>query len=278
MGWIVVHPFNTAAIRMNLAIGNSTTSQSFLSFIKTTLKDGKSMSLYDGLSAGILRQTIYATARFGLFEVFRDEIAKYRPTDIWSRLSTGLASGAVAAGISCPAEVTLVRLSNDATLPIEKRRGYTGVFNAFTRILSEEGPMAFTSGCKPFISRAMLVGMVQVGTNDQFKATYRSFGITNQFSNVFCAAMSSGLIYSIITMPFETSKNRMAFQKIDPITNKLPYTGVIQTISKISTESGVLSLWNGFQPYYLRCGGHTVLMFLSIEFLRKELTKLNKEK
>lgn len=31
-------------------------------------------------------------------------------------------------------------------------------------------------------------------------------------SNQFASSMSAGLIYSIITMPFETAKNRMAFQ------------------------------------------------------------------
>ena len=51
----------------------------------------------------------------------------------------GMVSGGIAALISCPAEVTLVRISNDNTLPIESRRNYKGVFDAFQRILREEG-------------------------------------------------------------------------------------------------------------------------------------------
>jgi solute carrier family 25 (mitochondrial oxoglutarate transporter), member 11 len=159
-----VHPFNTAAIRMSLEEGAGSRGQSFFSFMGKTMKEKGAMSLYNGLSAGILRQIFYATSRFGLFEVFRDEMAKYRETDIWSRLISGCASGALAAFISCPAEVTLVRLSNDATLPPEKRRNYTGVANAFNRIIKEEGPKAFFSGSAPFVNRAMLVGVVQVGT------------------------------------------------------------------------------------------------------------------
>lgn len=45
----------------------------------------------------------------------------------------------IAALISCPAEVTLVRISNDQTLPAEMRRNYKGVGDAFSRILKEEG-------------------------------------------------------------------------------------------------------------------------------------------
>src|SRR5687767_1102787 len=67
----------------------------------------------------------------------------------------------IAAMISCPAEVTLVRMSNDSTLPIDKRRNYTGVGNAFSRILKEEGFSTFFRGCGPFVNRAMLVGRCQ---------------------------------------------------------------------------------------------------------------------
>ena len=112
-GWCVVHPLNTAAVRMNLQSLTSAapvkTHPSFTSFLKRTISEKGFMSLYDGLGAGILRQIFYTTSRFGLFEVFRDEMAKYRPTDIYSRLITGCISGGIAALISCPAEVTLVR-------------------------------------------------------------------------------------------------------------------------------------------------------------------------
>ena len=66
---------------------------SFPSYLSMTIREQGAMSLYSGLSAGLLRQIFYTTSRLGLFEVFRDEMAKYRPTDIWSRLSTGMVSG-----------------------------------------------------------------------------------------------------------------------------------------------------------------------------------------
>jgi len=166
-----------------------------------------------------------------------------------------------------------VRISNDSQLPVEKRRNYTGITNAFKRIFTEEGPGAFFRGCGPFVNRAMLVGAVQVGTYDQFRGTFKSWGITNPTMNVFAASMTSGLLYSIVTMPFETAKNRMAFQKPDPVTKVLAYRSAIQTITTIAKSEGVLRLWAGFPPYYLRCGGHTVFMFMSVEWLRKAYQK-----
>ena len=162
MGWVFVHPFNTVGIRMNLASSSGGPKLSFITYLSNVIKSDGALSLYAGLSAGLLRQVFYATSRFGLFEVFRDELAKYRQTDIWSRLVTGCVSGGMAAVISCPAEVTLVRISNDRTLPEAARRNYKGVTDAFSRILKEEGMKTFFSGSGPFVNRAMLVGAVQV--------------------------------------------------------------------------------------------------------------------
>jgi solute carrier family 25 oxoglutarate transporter 11 len=113
--------------------------------------------------------------------------------------------------------VTLVRISNDATLPADKKRNYKGVGDAFVRILREEGVKTFFSGVGPFVNRAMMVGAVQVGTYDQFREMFKEMGVKHELLNVFYASMTSGLIYAIATMPMETAKNRMAFQVRYPL-------------------------------------------------------------
>lgn len=186
------------------------------------------------------------------------------------RVVVGAATGAMAAAISCPMEVATVRMSNDATLPPEERRNYKGVGDVIKRIYTEEGISAFWRGSIPFAQRAALVGVFQVATLDQFKELYAHY--LNQkkgsLGNVFCSAMSSGLIYSIATMPLEASKNRMASQKPDPTTGKLPYTSTLQTMRTVSANEGFLALYNGFLPYYIRCGGHTVAMFIAVQMMR----------
>ena len=148
LGWIVVHPCNTAAVKMSLAsMSGVAEKQSFLTFSSNLIKNEGFMSLYAGLSAGVTRQIFYASSRFGLFEKFRDAYkAKVGSIDFMGRMVCGVTSGAIAAGISCPAEVTLVRLSNDGSLPEAERRNYKGVGDAFARIFKEEGPSAFFRG------------------------------------------------------------------------------------------------------------------------------------
>ena len=235
------------------------------------IKQNGFMSLYDGLAAGVWRQVFYASSRFGLFETCRDKLHEIRgKTDFAGRVLVGAATGATAAAISCPMEVATVRMSNDATLPAAERRNYTGMVDVFKRISTEEGISAFYRGVVPFAQRAALVGVFQVATLDQFKELYAHYlnQKKNSIPNVFCSAMTSGLIYSIATMPLEASKNRMASQKPDPTTGKLPYTSTLQTLRTVSANEGFMALYNGFLPYYMRCGGHTVSMFIAVQVLR----------
>jgi solute carrier family 25 oxoglutarate transporter 11 len=96
IGWVAIHPFNTLGIRMNLATasgGAAAPQVNFLSFASNIVKREGVLSLYSGLPAGIIRQLFYATSRFGFFEVFRDQLAKYRETDFFSRAVAGVTSG-----------------------------------------------------------------------------------------------------------------------------------------------------------------------------------------
>ncbi len=98
-GWCIVHPFSTLTIRMNLAAYSASSNQStrvklpFSQFVTDVVKRDGFKSLYNGLSAGLLRQLFYATSIFGLFEVFRDELSKHREMDFASRMLCGVASG-----------------------------------------------------------------------------------------------------------------------------------------------------------------------------------------
>lgn len=255
---------------MNLAgLQNPGVKVSLLPFFSNAVKEAGFMGLYTGLGAGLWRQVFYASSRYGLFQQFVPFVAKYREVDFISRLGCASAAGGIAAYISCPCEVSLVRMSNDATLPLDQRRNYKGVMDCATRIVNEEGVLAFWRGSTPFVCRACLVGATQVATYDQFKAIYKGFGLEGN-ANQTASAMTAGLVYSVLTMPLESSKNRMASQKADPVTKELPYKGLIQTIRKVVSTEGAGSLYNGFTPYYLRCGGHTVLMFLAVEHMQKK--------
>ena len=81
----------------------------------------------------------------------------------------GLVAGGTGAFCGTPADVTLVRMTVDCRLPEAERRNYKSVFDAWRRIVAEEGVAALWTGCLPTIGRAMVVNVCQLATQTQAK-------------------------------------------------------------------------------------------------------------
>jgi solute carrier family 25 oxoglutarate transporter 11 len=60
-------------------------------------------------------------------------------------------------------------------------------------------------------------------------------------------------------------KSRLMNQRIDPLTGKLPYSGIVDATMQIATKEGPLGFFNGFSAYYGRCAPHAMIILLSIE-------------
>lgn len=77
MGWVCVHPFNTAAVRMNLAAQSAapaaTVNVSFIPFTYSLVQKEGFGTLYAGLSAGLLRQVSSPT-----FTIGKSQTSTYR--------------------------------------------------------------------------------------------------------------------------------------------------------------------------------------------------------
>lgn len=99
-------------------------------------------ALYKGLSAGLLRQATYTTARLGIFNsltVTLKEMNGGQNLPLWQKAMTGLTAGGLGALVGTPADLTLIRMQADNTLPMEQRRNYKGVGDAMAKIVKEDG-------------------------------------------------------------------------------------------------------------------------------------------
>jgi solute carrier family 25 oxoglutarate transporter 11 len=66
------------------------------------------LAFYHGLSAGLLRQATYTTARLGTFNCISEGLkADGKPLPLWQKAAAGLAAGAVGAVVGSPADLTL---------------------------------------------------------------------------------------------------------------------------------------------------------------------------
>lgn len=68
-----------------------------------------------------------------------------------------------------PADLALVRIQADSTLPVEDQRGYKNVFDAFYKIVKDEGVMALWRGSTPTVVRAIVINVAMLGPYDEIK-------------------------------------------------------------------------------------------------------------
>mmetsp|Transcript_11259 Transcript_11259/g.14065 ORF Transcript_11259/g.14065 Transcript_11259/m.14065 type:complete len:324 (+) Transcript_11259:161-1132(+) len=266
-GWMLVHPFDLIKVRSQLLGESSPGKISMTQVAKDILKNEGPTGFYGGLSAAVARQLSYGNLRLGFYATFRElAVGQDEPSD-GLKLGLGLCAGGLAAFISNPIEVALVRMQADGRLPASEKRNYRGVFNALGRITRDEGVLTLWRGATPTVARAMVVNALQVGGYDIAKSKLKPF-MDEGVQLHICSSLISGFVYSAATLPLDTAKTRMQTQT--PLSDgSLKYTSIVQTITTITRSEGVLSLWNGFAPYFARCGGHTVTMFLFLEQYKK---------
>ena len=86
---------------------------------------------------------------------------------------------------------------------------------------------------------------------------------------VITASIVAGLTQHAALHPLDTLKVRLQAESAGAAPPR--YGSMGNALRLVVAEEGVLALWNGFPAYYLRCGGHTMTMFVFVQWLRQGL-------
>jgi len=143
IGITIFNPIDVVKTRLQIAGGGSP----FTLGAKMVAQEGFG-SLYAGLSAQYLRAWTYQTARLGAYRSFVDLMtpASGQVTPLWQKAVAGLSAGAIGAVVGNPAELAIIRMQSDKTLPEAQRRNYKGIIDALTRVVRSEGVLALWTG------------------------------------------------------------------------------------------------------------------------------------
>jgi len=266
---LFVQPLDLAKNRMQVARSTGGDRPSTLSVVRGVVRNEGILTLYNGLSAGLLRQATYTTARLGIYTWLLEKFADADGTapNFLKKVAMGILAGGGGAFVGTPAEVALIRMTSDGSLPVEKRRNYSSVVNALVRIQREEGLLAPWRGAVPTMARSCVVNAAQLATYSQAKQGLLHAGLRDGLGCHFLASMTSGLVTTVVSMPVDIVKTRLQSMKV--VDGAPEYRGAGDAFVKIVRSEGVVSLWKGFTPYYLRVGPHTVLTFIFFEQLSK---------
>ena len=137
----VIQPIDTIKVRIQL-IGESGKGSSTSPFVvgRNIIAQEGVAGLYKGIDSALFRQATYGTARLGFYKfLFNKRMAQKGEVVFHEKIGISLIAGVLGTMIGNPADLALVRFQSDAYLPVEQRRNYKHVFDAFGRIVKEEG-------------------------------------------------------------------------------------------------------------------------------------------
>ena len=259
----LIQPVDMIKVRLQLA-GEGLSSgpkPTPITVTKEILASGKVLDLYTGLSAGLLRQAVYTTARLGFFDTFM-AAAKTRAAQTPSgtpgfaeRAVAGLSAGGLAAFIGNPADLALIRMQSDGLAPAAQRANYKSVLDALLRISRSEGITALWSGCLPTVARAMALNFGQLAFFSEAKVQLRTHTSLSPQLQTLTASAVAGFFASFFSLPFDFIKTRLQKQTRRP-DGTLPYRGMLHCARKVVAEEGWGRFYRGFTTYYVRIAPH----------------------
>ncbi|XP_047152504.1 mitochondrial uncoupling protein 5 [Vigna umbellata] len=230
-------------------------------------------ALFSGVSATVLRQTLYSTTRMGLYDVLKtkwtDPASGTMP--LGRKIEAGLIAGAIGAAVGNPADVAMVRMQADGRLPLAERRNYKSVVDAILRMARQEGVTSLWRGSSLTVNRAMLVTASQLASYDQFKETILQKGVMRDgLGTHVTASFAAGFVAAVASNPVDVIKTRVMNMKVEP-GSPPPYAGALDCALKTVRAEGPMALYKGFVPTISRQGPFTVVLFVTLEQVRKLL-------
>ncbi|KAL0378987.1 UNVERIFIED_CONTAM: Mitochondrial uncoupling protein 5 [Sesamum radiatum] len=228
-------------------------------------------ALFSGVSATVLRQTLYSTTRMGLYDILKE---KWTDPDtnnmpLVRKITAGLIAGGVGAAVGNPADVAMVRMQADGRLPPAQRRNYKSVVDAITQMSKNEGIASLWRGSSLTVNRAMLVTASQLASYDQFKEMILERDLMKDgLGTHVTASFAAGFVAAVASNPVDVIKTRVMNMKMEA-GMAAPYSGAVDCAMKTIKAEGPMALYKGFIPTISRQGPFTVVLFVTLEQVRK---------
>lgn len=228
-------------------------------------------ALFSGVSATVLRQTLYSTTRMGLYDIMKQKWSDPNTgiLPLEKKIGAGLIAGGIGAAVGNPADLAMVRMQADGRLPAAQRRNYKSVVDAISRTVKDEGVISLWRGSSLTVNRAMLVTASQLASYDTFKETILEKGIMKDgLGTHVTASFAAGFVAAVVTNPVDVIKTRVMNMKVEP-GQAPPYAGALDCAVKTIKAEGPMALYKGFVPTISRQGPFTVVLFVTLEQVRK---------
>jgi hypothetical protein len=284
----VTHPLDLIKVRFQLTneLVKANTHPSIIGTAINIYKyENGIQGFYNGLTATILRQSIYSTTRFGFYDKLKNLRLQHsnnsnKTITVADRLLLGSASGMLAGLLSSPADLVMVRMQADKKKPPNLRRNYRNAIDGLHQIYSQEGLFSLWRGCAPNVWRGTIVTCSQFASYESFKSLLlhnsfiqqRIFNFRDNLFTHFVASLQAGVIAATVCSPIDVIRTRMMntnnvqLAANNQLTLAQPqYHSIADVTKKIFRIEGLRGFYKGWLAYYIRVGPHVTLMFMFFE-------------
>jgi len=244
----VTHPIDFVKTRRQVLKHNV----SVLTIGAETWRTSGIMGFYPAIVPTVIRHWVYTTLRVGIYERVRTDDASI-PTKIFA----GLFAGGFAQALASPTDLVKVRMQVN-TLTGTKQ--YTGVMDVIQKVYKKDGFWGFYQGWKPNVLRAMAVNVGELVAYDSSKNWLRRY-MPDQMPLHILSSIYSGFWATFCSTPADVLKSRL-----------MAAGGNISMTSCFADtvrKEGVMAMWKGFLPNWIRLAPWQLIFWVSYEFFRK---------
>ncbi|XP_055354559.1 mitochondrial uncoupling protein 4-like [Paramacrobiotus metropolitanus] len=284
----VTYPLDLAKTRLQIqgeksasVIANGTrkisSPQAYRGLFKTAVgivKEEGFTKLWYGLPPALVRHAIYTGSRMTMYEQAREKLFHASSKDsiaLWQATFLGMTCGGISQVIANPADVVKVMLQMEGRRRLEgKPPRVLGMTHAFQTVIAESGWKGLMRGWLPNMQRAALVNLGDLTAYDTVKhavlthTPLKDSPVTHALSSLL-----SGIVAAIFATPADVVKTRMMNQPFDATGRPLFYQSSLQCLSKTVREEGMLAIYKGFFPAWMRMGPWSMTFWLVYEQLRR---------
>ncbi|XP_028043897.1 mitochondrial uncoupling protein 4 [Bombyx mandarina] len=226
------------------------------------------LKLWSGLMPMFQRHAIYSGCRLIFYEHFRnmmkDENGK---ASLGAASLGGLAAGSLAQLIASPTDLVKVQMQAEGRNVLQgKTPRFKNCRQVYAMLYAESGILGFWRGAIPNVQRAALVNMGDLASYDYTKQfLMREFGMADTMLVHAAAAFNAGFVAAVLGTPADVLKTRLMNQPVGPDGRGTLYRGMIDCLQQSVRNEGVLSLYKGFLPLWMRLGPWALINWIAFE-------------
>ncbi|CAN7070085.1 unnamed protein product [Brassica oleracea var. botrytis] len=261
----VVAPLETIRTHLMVGSGGNSSTEVFGDIMKHEGWTG----LFRGNLVNVIRVAPARAVELFVFETVNKKLSpehgEQSKIPIPASLLAGACAGVSQTLLTYPLELVKTRLTI-------QRGVYKGIFDAFVKIIREEGPTELYRGLAPSLIGVVPYAATNYFAYDSLRKAYRSFSKQEKIGNIETLLIGSlaGALSSTATFPLEVARKHM---QVGAVSGRVVYKNMLDALVSILEHEGILGWYKGLGPSCLKLVPAAGISFMCYEACKKILVE-----